>query len=217
MSSGVAPDGSPVDIYRALPPGGTPALIDTALRPRSSILELGSGPGRLTHPLIGLGHRVVAVDDSEEMLGHVRGGDTILADVFDLDLGRAFDAVIAASHFINDPEPERRRRLLRVCHRHLRPDGVALVERYPPEWAASPRPSESAVGPVQVEFEPLETEDGWFRGRVTYTLDDRVWAQEFSAAAVTDEMLAEEAAETGLVLDGWIDEARTWARLSPAG
>jgi SAM-dependent methyltransferase len=159
---------------------------------------------------------VVAVDDSEEMLRHVRGGETILADVFDLDLGRVFDAVLAASHFINDAEPERRNRLLQVCHRHLRPEGVALVERYPPDWAASPRRSESAVGPVHVGFEPLETGESWFRGRVTYTLANRVWAQEFSAAAVTDEMLADEAEEVGLVLDGWIDEAGTWARLSRA-
>ncbi len=41
----------------------------------ASILELGCGAGRVTHPLVALGHPVVAVDESPEMLAHVRGAE----------------------------------------------------------------------------------------------------------------------------------------------
>jgi 2-polyprenyl-3-methyl-5-hydroxy-6-metoxy-1,4-benzoquinol methylase len=59
----VAPDGSPVEIYRRLPAGNVPQLIHAAVGDGASILELGCGAGRLTHPLAELGHRVVAVDE----------------------------------------------------------------------------------------------------------------------------------------------------------
>jgi SAM-dependent methyltransferase len=211
----VAPDGSPVDIYLALPPGDTPALIDSAIGPRSSILELGSGPGRITHPLVELGHDVVAVDNSEEMLEQVRVAETVLADVFDLSLGRRFDVVVAGSHLINAPERARRLGLLEVCRRHMKPDGVALVERYAPDWAVAPAPSEGSVGEVHISFEPIQVDEEGFSARVTYKLGEAEWTQVFSAAAVTDETLHDEAAAAGLRLTGWLDEARTWGLLRP--
>lgn len=215
MGENVALDGSPVDIYRALPPGDTPALIDSAIGPRSSILELGSGPGRITHPLVELGHDVVAVDNSEEMLGHVRAAETVLADVFDLNLGRRFDAVVAGSHLINAPERGRRLGLLEVCRRHLKPDGAALVERYAPGWAVAPPPSEGSVGEVHISFEPIQVDEAGFSARVTYKLGAAEWTQVFSATAVTDEILDDEAAAAGLRLAHWLDESRTWGLLRP--
>ena len=35
---------------------------------------------------------MTAVDNSAEMLAHVRGAETVLADIEELDLGRGFDA-----------------------------------------------------------------------------------------------------------------------------
>jgi SAM-dependent methyltransferase len=93
MMSEVAPDGSPVPVYLALPAGTTPALIDSAIAPRSTILELGSGPGRITRALVAMGHRVIAVDDSPEMLSANHSAtETVPADLFTLALGRRFDA-----------------------------------------------------------------------------------------------------------------------------
>lgn len=213
MNDGVARDGSPVAVYLALPAGDTPRLVDSAIGADQSILELGSGPGRITHELVAMGHRVVAVDDSPEMLEHIVGAETVLAEVFTLDLGQRFDVVLAGSHLINDPSGERRHALLDVCRRHLSDDGVALLERYPPDWAADPKPGESHHGEVRVVFEPLEAGQGTFSGRVTYELNGRRWTQEFSAAAVTDSMLEEEASNVGLALTGYLDQARAWARL----
>lgn len=216
MTGAVAPDGSPVDVWLALPPGDTPDLVDSALAGPSRILELGCGPGRVTHPLVAMGHQVTAVDESPDMLAHVTGAATVLGEVFTLELGRLFDAVVAGSHLIDTPDPGRRRALLEVCRRHVGPGGVVLVERYDPAWAAAPAARTSRLGPVRIAFEPLTVEPGGFRGRVTYTLGGRSWVQEFAAAAVTDELLANEAEAAGLVLAGWLDEPATWAHLVPA-
>lgn len=215
MSHGVAPDGSPVEVYVALPAGDTPRLIDSQIQSDGSILELGSGPGRITHPLLALGHDVLAVDDSPEMLARVRGAETLLADLFSLDMGRVFDAVVAGSHLINSPEPSRRLSLLSVCRRHVREGGVVLIERYAPEWAADPRPGEAKSGEVHIVFEPIALESDRFAGRVTYELKGRSWVQDFVAANVSEEMLRVEASSEKLAFSGWIDDAETWARLEP--
>ena len=68
-------DGSPVDLYRLLPALGEPEQVHDAIAPGAEVLELGCGVGRITHPLVALGHRVVAVDESKEMLANVHQFD----------------------------------------------------------------------------------------------------------------------------------------------
>ena len=212
----VAADGSPVAVYLALPPGRAPGIIHDATVSGGSILELGSGPGRITHPLVELGHEVVAEDDSQAMLDHTQGAETVLADVFTLNLGRTFDAVVAGSHLINKPDALQRRMLLEVCRRHVRDDGVVLIERYDPEWASNPSPSDGQTGPVRVAFRPTELRTGSFSATVTYTLDGQQWSQSFSAASVTDDMLTTESESVGLAFSGWLTDDRLWAILKPA-
>jgi len=216
MSDEVAPDGSPVEVYLALPAGETPEIIDSVLRPHSSILELGSGPGRITHPLVALGHDVVAVDDSAAMLAHIRGARTVRADLFSLDLDQKFDAVVAGSHLINAPDRARRLQLLEICRRHVSASGFVLIERYAPDWAADPPPSHGTSGDVGITFQPIDTDHLRFCGRVTYQLGDRTWIQKFEGRNVTDETLAFEAAAVGLRVMGWLDDDRTWGSLVPA-
>jgi SAM-dependent methyltransferase len=81
----VAPDGSPVEFYRLFPETGEAAIIHDALPPGCRVLELGCGVGRITHRLIEFGHQVVAVNNSPEMLAHVRGAETVLSDIERLD------------------------------------------------------------------------------------------------------------------------------------
>jgi ubiquinone/menaquinone biosynthesis C-methylase UbiE len=52
---------------------GEPEIVHGAIPPGASILELGAGAGRMTRPLVTLGHPVVAVDESGEMLARIRG------------------------------------------------------------------------------------------------------------------------------------------------
>jgi SAM-dependent methyltransferase len=74
----ITPDGCSVDFYALLPPMGEPEVVHGAIPAGASILELGAGAGRMTHPLVRLGHLVVAVDESGEMLARVRGAAGIL-------------------------------------------------------------------------------------------------------------------------------------------
>jgi SAM-dependent methyltransferase len=156
-STDVTPDGSPVEVYRRLPPLGEPELIAAAVQPGSELLELGCGAGRVTHPLVSFGYRVTAVDESAAMLAHVRGAATVRADVRALDLGRRFDAVLLASHFVNVPDEDERSALLGVCARHVTAEGWVLVECYPPEldWEAAVG-GERRHGPVTIRVAAAE-------------------------------------------------------------
>jgi SAM-dependent methyltransferase len=71
----ITPDGCSVELYALLPPMGEPEVVHAAVPAGASILELGAGAGRVTHRLVALGHPVVAVDESAEMLARVRGAE----------------------------------------------------------------------------------------------------------------------------------------------
>src|SRR5579859_7120113 len=110
----ITPDGCAVDFYALMPDFGEPGIVHEAAGAGASILELGSGAGRVTHPLIALGHPVVAVDESPEMLAHVRGAETVCAQIQDLALGRRFDVVLLASHLISTDDTAERSAFLAV-------------------------------------------------------------------------------------------------------
>ena len=93
------------------------------------ILELGSGVGRMTHPLLERGFTVTAVDESAEMLERVRGARTICGPIEDLDLGETFDVVMLASFLVHTRRPEVRRGVLRTCARHVAAGGCVLIQR----------------------------------------------------------------------------------------
>ena len=114
----ITPDGCAVDFYALLPPGREPEIIHRAAgRADASILELGSGTGRVTNALVNLGHPVVAVDESPEMLAHIRTAELVCARIEDLALSRTFDVVLLASHLLNVPDTGIRQALLRTCAR----------------------------------------------------------------------------------------------------
>jgi SAM-dependent methyltransferase len=205
----VAPDGSPVEVYCRLAPQGEPELIATALPPGATVLEIGSGTGRLTHPLLELGFRVTAVDNEPEMLAHVRGAETVLADAERLDLGRRFDCVLLASHFVNDADDRSRRELLRACARHLEADGLLLAEAYPPEldWAAG---RETRLGDVVVRLAEVERNGDLVRAAMEYEVDEMRWRQPFTARILDEDALRDELARVGLRFERWLARERGW-------
>jgi hypothetical protein len=95
--SSVAPDGSPIEVYKRLPALGEPELVAAVVPEGATILELGCGAERITRPLVALGY------------------------------------VLLASHFVNDPDQERRRELLRVCGRHVDAGGVVWRQPFEAE------------------------------------------------------------------------------------
>jgi SAM-dependent methyltransferase len=209
---GIAPDGSPVAVYLRLPAGDVPQLVHRAVGEGATILELGCGVGRITHPLVALGHRVVAVDNSADMLRHVHGAQTVLADIETLQLPERFDAVLLASHLINAPEVDERQRLFSVCKQHVRAGGVVLAERYDVEWARDAKPEVHHVGDVTISWHDIAHDGDVLHAAITYTVDDHSSTQRFTAMILDDAQLCEEAAAAGLELESWIGEHREWAR-----
>jgi SAM-dependent methyltransferase len=206
-----APDGSPVALYALLPADGEPELIHAAVPPGCAVLELGCGAGRITHPLLALGHPVVAVDQSAAMLAHVRGAETVLAAIETLDLGRRFPAVLLASQLVNTADDAQRAAFLRSCHRHLAPDGVLLVQRYDPVWAATVTEFSVTHLGVGIDFHLLGREGRRFCAKIRYTAPAGSWTHRFSARILDDAELEAELAAAGLCLRRFLDAHRTWA------
>ena len=207
---GIAPDGSPVEVFAALPAGGVPALIHAQLLDGDEILELGCGAGRMTRALLDLGHRVTAVDNSAEMLALVDArAESVEADIFALDLRRRFDCVIAGSYLVNQWPSV----LLATCARHVEPDGTILVQRYSPEWARAADVGEATVGAVTIRFDPIACVNDRLRATVTYTIEGAQWTQSIDAEVLDDDAICRQAGRLGLVLDGVIDDAGEWLRL----
>jgi len=216
VSTDVAPDGSPVEVYRRLPPAGEAELIHAAVQAGASILELGCGAGRVTHRLVALGHPVTAVDESAEMLAHVDGAERVRATVEELDLARTFDAVVLGSHFVNEPDPVRRRRVLEACARHVAPSGSVLIESYPPglDWEASVgRPR--ALGDVAITVTEASVRGPLVDAAVEYAVDGRVWRQRFSARLLDETELQEALREVGLDFHRWLDADLGWSEARP--
>lgn len=215
--SGVAPDGSPVDLYARLPTFGEPELIHAAIAPGAEILELGSGAGRMTHRLLELGHPVTAVDTSAEMLARIRGAETVHADIAGLDLGRTFGAVLLASQLINVDDDVERAAFIATCARHVTPDGLVLIQRYEPTWAADPTPTDSRIDGLRIRVLAPRREGERLHATVEYELGAQRWTHgPFTSRILTDDELGARLRVGGLLHDRWLDERRTWlaARLA---
>lgn len=209
----IAPDGSPVEVYLRLPPGDEPEIIHAAVAIGSDILELGCGTGRMTHRLVELGHRVTAVDESREMLSHVRDAESVLASIEELDLGRRFGCVVLASHLINHPDRDRRKAFLQTCRRHVADDGCVLIERYEPDfdWRAIEGKA-TELGEVTCTLRDVSLDGSHLAATMEYEIRSWVWKQPFEAALLSDEELEHEVGAAAPRTDRWLDTRRSWLR-----
>jgi SAM-dependent methyltransferase len=214
----ITPDGCAVDFYLRMTAMGEPVIVHDAIGPGASVLELGSGTGRITHPLADLGHPVVAVDESPEMLAHVHGAQTVCARIEDLELGRRFDAVLLASHLINADEIPARTAFLAACRRHVNDDGCVVVQMHAPAWFETATESESERDGIVFRMRDISRPaPDLLSATVEYADGDRVWTQNFTARRLDDEGLADVLAAAGLRLDRFLTQDRTWFRALPAG
>lgn len=213
MSTLHAQDGSPVALYARLAPLGEPEVIHAAVPAGAEILELGAGAGRITHPLLALGHRVVAVDQSPEMLDHIEGAETVAADIETLALGRRFPVVVLASNFVNDPEAARRRAFLACCSRHVLPTGRVLIQGFPADWSPSSEWSEHDG--VRMRLRSFEQEGAVVTGEMEYVFDGQRHVHAFASRLLTTEELDEDLASVGLVRERFLDERRAWIDARP--
>lgn len=215
--SGIAPDGSPVSFYRRLPAMGEPELIHAAIPPGASVLDLGCGPGRIAVPLSELGHAVTGVDNGDGMIAalpsSVRG---VVGDAASIRLGSLFDAVLLASHLVNDP----------VCgaafavtaRAHLAPDGVVIGQTYPPGWDPTAAVGTvTRIGDAEIEMLSAAREGDLLDAVVRYGVDGAVWQQRFSARLLTDATFDALLAGAGLVLDRWLERPGWFRAVRAAG
>lgn len=213
----IAPDGSPLEVYLALPAEPDVDIIGSNISRRASVLDLGCGPGRIANPLAARGHEVVAVDEAAEMLEHLAPGVVGMhSRIEDLVLEQRFDAVLLTSNLINVDDEGRRRAFLDTCRRHVADDGVVIVQRYDPTRFRSVIRDRGVLGPVAVDIAIDEQHGSWFSARATYRLEERTWTQEFSARVLDDETTRETLLGAGLRLERWLDDRRRWLRAVPA-
>ncbi|WP_206313034.1 class I SAM-dependent methyltransferase [Streptomyces sp. JB150] len=210
------PDGCAVELYTRLPVGPEPDIIASAVPAGARLLELGCGVGRMTHPLVERGFRVTAVDESPEMLEHVRGARTVLSPIEDLDLGETFDAVVLASFLVHAGDEEIRRGLLRTCLRHVAENGCVLIQREGEDFHTDlPRERVDPSGFTVriVSSEPVG--EGVRSVRAEYLFPDATWTQTFRARPLTKEQFEEALGEAGLRVDRYLTEDRMWVRAVP--
>ena len=195
---------------------GEPEIVHAAAGPGASILELGCGTGRITHPLVALGHPVVAVDESPEMLAHVRGAETVRARIEDLALDRRFQEVLLASHLINTDDIPARTAILAACRRHVADDGGVIIQQHAPGWFAAAADAENARDGIIFRLRDVSRPaPNLVSATVEYVDGDQVWTQTFTARRLDDTELAAVLAEAGLRLDRYLTEDRAWLRAVP--
>jgi SAM-dependent methyltransferase len=187
----ITPDGCAVEFYALLEPTGEPEIVHAAVPAGASILELGAGAGRVTHRLVALGHPVVAVDESAEMLAHIRG--------------------------VNTDDRDLPGRWLQACSRHLRDDGCLLVQRHPPGWFDEAAEGERVTEGIVFRLRDLRRlGPGLLEATAEYQVGERVWTQTFTAERLDDEALAAALAQAGLAVDAYLTGDGSWVRAVPA-
>jgi SAM-dependent methyltransferase len=212
----ITDDGCAVDLYALLPAFGEPELVHAAVPAGASILELGCGTGRILRPLAALGHPVVGVDESAEMLAHCRDLATVRARIEGLRLDRRFDAVLMASHLVNTPDPDQRAAWFDAALRHLRPAGTVVIQRHPPGWFDTLTTEPSRRDGIWFALRDLRWDGPRLSATAEYRVDDRRWTHSFTTLRVTDEELADQLRAVGLALDRWLTGDHGWLTARPA-
>ncbi|MGW0204417.1 class I SAM-dependent methyltransferase [Streptomyces sp. NPDC003233] len=213
----ITPDGCAVELYERLPVGDEPDIIAGAVPAGAHILELGSGVGRMTHPLLERGFTVTAVDESADMLSRIRGARTICGPIEQLDLGgETFDVVMLASFLVHAGDEEVRRGLLRTCARHVAKDGCVLIQREGEDYHTNvPRERVDPSGFTVriVSSEPVG--NGANSVHVEYDFPDGHWTHTFLARPLTKEQFESALEEAGLEVDTYLTPDGIWVRAVP--
>jgi len=217
MTRAATDAGAPLGLCEILQAAGEPELIHREVREGETILDLGCGTGRITHALVALGRRVVAVDMDPAMLEHVEGAETVQARIEDLDLGRLFGGVLLMSNLVNDPDDEERHALLVSCRRHVAPSGVVLVQRLAPDSGLDTTPTERELGGVTIRTSEIRRDGARLYVTIDYDAGPRgSWRVRLEGVRVLsdDDVLAELGAARLRFLR-WLDPERRWFAAAP--
>ena len=109
------------------------AAVGSRLGPAATLVELGSGTGRIAAPLVAAGHTVIALDAALSMLGQDRSdARRVAADMVSLPLADAScdGAIVAYNTLFNLETLERQQQCLVEVGRTLRPVGLLAIEAF---------------------------------------------------------------------------------------
>lgn len=119
-------------------------------RGQDKILELASGSGRITLPLLTVGASVVAVDYSQDLLkilaAHAGGNErltTVCADILEWEPEQTFDRIILGTTSISLFKAEERARLFKKIRSWLAPGGRFLLTLRTPPIESQPHSGQS--------------------------------------------------------------------------
>jgi SAM-dependent methyltransferase len=215
----ITEDGCAVDFYALLPTFGEPELVHAAVPVGASILELGCGTGRILRPLAALGHPVLGVDESAEMLARIPDLPTFRSQIQTARLGRTFGAVLLASTMIN-VDPVLRRAFLLTCREHLDDDGVAVFQQNPPGWFETveqgPRVREEPGGITRIIRSARREPPRMFL-EVEYQVGDRVWTHAWGSYEIGSDELRADLASAGLGFGRYLTDDHSWFTARPVG
>jgi SAM-dependent methyltransferase len=213
----ITPDGCAVDLYAAVAPRGEPEIVHAAVPAGAAVLELGCGTGRISAPLARLGHRVVGVDESAEMLERCVGIRTVRASIQSLRLPERFPVVLLPSHLVNAADEAVRDAFLRTCREHVEETGMVVVQRHRRGWIDAAADSVHDDGTLRSSLRVLDRPaPGLLHGRMTYGLADSVWEHEFTARDVDDAALPGILALADLRLERILTDDGAWFVAVPA-
>lgn len=207
----ITPDGCAVDFYALLPPAGEAEIVHAAVPPGSTVLELGAGTGRITRGLLALGHEVLAVDESPQMLAHVDGARTLRAPIESLSLDERFPVVLLASYLVNEKDDELRAAWLAACERHLATDGSLVLQRHSLDWFDRARPHERTEGELTLRLrEVARPAPDLLSVTMEYEHSGRTWTHSYTHRRMADDELEAELARAGLRVESWLTDNRAW-------
>jgi SAM-dependent methyltransferase len=207
-------DGCSVELYKRVPYQGELDFLPGFLPAGSAVLELGCGAGRLTRPMLAMGLRVTAVDNSSDMLANLPSETAqVCCDIEALELNERFDAVLLASNLINVPGDQTRDLFLRVCKMHLRPAGQLFFERHAPSWLHSIKHGAAGkIGEIEIVVEDFQRNDKELYVKLAYAVGQDVWTQEFFTRILNDDEITAILQAHGFTVPDWLDKRQRWGR-----
>lgn len=204
-------DGCSVELYLLLKPRNEPEVIESVVSRGATILELGCGVGRVTHELVKRGFEVNAVDNSKKMLAHVKDAEKICSDIETLELDKKFDAVLLASNLINIPINATRRSLLKTCKRHLKPDGVLVIECFPVSALKKFKSAFYGIeNGVETYIDSVEKKGTRLSLVFRWQLREKVWTQSFETEILDQKELEKNLSAADLKFKKWLDDSHKW-------
>jgi SAM-dependent methyltransferase len=213
----ITPDGCAVAFYALVPPAGEAEIVHAAITPAASVLELGCGTGRILRRLAELGHPVVGIDESPDMLDNATGLDTVCSSIETLDLRRTFDAVLLASTLINTPDPAACAAMVDTARRHTTNGGSVVIQRHPPQWFDTLVPSSVERDGIQYTIGAIDRDGPMLTATIQYQVGKHRWTHTFTTRYLSDDELAAILRNADFRHVRWLTADHTWLTAAAAG